>query len=116
MPAPPIDQLPLSGPVFHILLSLVDQDLHGYAIIKEVEARTSGGVRLTASTLYGAVARLLDGGLVAERAADAESPRRRTYRLTKAGRRLLEREAERLACAARWAAAKRLLPETKGSR
>jgi DNA-binding PadR family transcriptional regulator len=116
VPAPPIDQLPLSVPVFHILLSLVDQDLHGYAIIKDVEARTNGEVRLTASTLYGAVARLLDAGLVAELAADADSPRRRTYRLTKAGRRLLESEAERLARATRWAAAKRLLPETRGSR
>jgi DNA-binding PadR family transcriptional regulator len=116
MPAPPIDQLPLSVPVFQILLSLVDRDLHGYAIIKDVEARTEGEVRLTASTLYGATARLLDGGLIEERGADAATPRRRTYRLTRAGRRLLEREAERLARATRWAAAKRLLPQTRGSR
>ena len=51
MPAPPIDRLPLSVPAFHILLSLVDQDLHGYAIIKDIETRTEGEVRLTASTL-----------------------------------------------------------------
>ena len=116
MPAPPIDQLPLSVPVFQILLSLVDQDLHGYALIKDIEARTAGEVCLTASTLYGAVARLLEGGLVEELAADGQSPRRRTYRLTRAGRRLLEREAERLARATRWAAAKRLLPQTRGAR
>ena len=116
MPAPPIDQLPLSVPVFQILLSLVDRDLHGYALIKDIEARTEGEVRLTASTLYGAVARLLEGGLIDERAPGGESPRRRTYRLTRGGRRLLEREAERLARAAGWAAAKRLLPETRGSR
>jgi DNA-binding PadR family transcriptional regulator len=115
MPAPPVDQLPLSVPVFQILLSLVDRDLHGYALIKDIEARTEGEVRLTASTLYGAVARLLDGGLIDERAPDDDSPRRRTYRLTRSGRRLLEREAGRLARASQWAAAKRLLPQTRGS-
>ncbi len=116
MPAPPIDRLPLSVPAFHILLSLVGQDLHGYAIIKDIETRTEGEVRLTASTLYGAIARMLDAGLLEERDADGESPRRRTYRLTRAGRRLLEREAERLARAAEWAAAKRLLPQARGAR
>jgi DNA-binding PadR family transcriptional regulator len=116
MPAPPIDQLPLSVPVFQILLSLVDRDLHGYALIKDIEARTDGEVRLTASTLYGAVARLLEGRLIEERARDGQSPRRRTYRLTRGGRQLLEREAERLARAARWAAAKRLLAQPRGSR
>jgi DNA-binding PadR family transcriptional regulator len=115
MPAPPVDQLPLSVPVFQILLSLVDQDLHGYALIKDIDARTEGEVRLTASTLYGAVARMLDAGMLEER-ADSESPRRRTYRLTRVGRRLLERESERLARATEWAAAKRLLPQARGSR
>ena len=57
---------------------------------------------------------MLDAGLLEERDADGESPRRRTYRLTRAGRRLLEREAERLARAAEWAAAKRLLPQAQG--
>ena len=116
MPAPPIDQLPLSVPAFQILLSLVGQDLHGYAIVKDIETRTEGEVSLTASTLYGAIARMLDAGLLEERDADSESPRRRTYRLTRAGRRLLEREAERLARATGWAAAKRLLPQARGSR
>jgi len=111
--APPVDQLPLSVPVFQILLSLVDQDLHGYAIIKDIEARTDREVRLTASTLYGALARLLDAGLVGERAVAADQPRRRTYRLTRLGRDLLEREAARLARSTKWALAKRLLPEPK---
>ena len=108
--------LPLSVPVFQILLSLVGQDLHGYAIIKDIEARTGGEVRLAASTLYGAIAKLLDGRPHRGSAADGASPRRRTYRLTRAGRRLLEREAERLARASEWAAAKRLLPQARGSR
>lgn len=116
MPPPPIDQLPLSVPVFQILLSLVDHDFHGYAIIKDIEVRTDGEVSLTASTLYGAVARLLEAGLIEERHPPEGDPRRRTYRLARSGRRLLEREAERLSRATRWAADKRLLPSTRGAR
>ncbi|HVG85593.1 MAG TPA: helix-turn-helix transcriptional regulator [Vicinamibacterales bacterium] len=112
----PVDQLPLSVPVFHILLSLVDEDRHGYAIIRDIEGRTSGEVRLTASTLYGAVGRLLDARLIEELEPEAGHERRRLYRLTRAGRRLLEAEAARLARATGWAAAKRLLPNPRGAR
>ena len=113
MPPPPVDQLPLTVPVFQILLSLVDRDLHGYALIRDIESRTNGEVSLTASTLYGALARLLDAGLVAECPQEAGS-RRRSYRITKEGRALVRREAERLARATAWARDKRLLP--RGSR
>ena len=106
----PVDQLPLTVPVFQILLSLVDQDQHGYALIRDIDARTRGEVRLTASTLYGAVARLLDAGLIQELEPDAGRERRRPYRITRAGRAVLRREAERLARAADWAREKRLLP------
>jgi DNA-binding PadR family transcriptional regulator len=109
MAASPIDQLPLSVAVYQILLSLVDQDLHGYALIKDIEARTAGEVRLTASTMYGVLARLLEDGLVDEASPAAE--RRRRYRLTRTGRQLLRKEAGRLARAARWAADKRLVPD-----
>jgi DNA-binding PadR family transcriptional regulator len=108
MAASPIDQLPLSVAVYQVLLSLVDQDLHGYALIRDIDARTGGEVRLTASTMYGVLARLLEDGLVDEASPAAE--RRRRYRLTRAGRQLLRREAERLTRAARWAADKRLVP------
>src|SRR5689334_14564184 len=73
----------LSTQVFQILLSLADQDLHGYAIIQDVAERTDGEVRLTASTLYAAVKRLLDQGLIDEvssRTRD-DDPRRRYYHL-----------------------------------
>src|SRR3954447_22289935 len=77
----------ISPQVFHILLSLVDDDLHGYAIIQEVAARTGGELRLTASTLYAAMKRLLDTGWVEERAAGervdrgaVDAPRRRDRR------------------------------------
>lgn len=114
---------PLSTQVFHILLSLVDEDLHGYAIIQEVEGRTAGDVRLTASTLYAAMKRLLESGWIAERdrpAGAPNDPRRRYYRLTKLGRDVARGEARRLEQLAAMARAKRLLPplavSPKGSR
>ena len=110
MATPPVDQTPLTVPVFHILLSLVDQDLHGYGLIREIEQRSDGEVRLTASTLYGAIARMLDASLIEELEAEPGLQRRRTYRITPAGRSLIRREAARLERAAEWARAKRLLP------
>ena len=111
MPPPPVDQLPLTVPVFQILLSLVDRELHGYALIKDIDERTGGEVSLTASTLYGAVARMLDAGLI-EECPTNDKDRRRSYRITRAGRTLVRREAERLARAADWAREKRLLTRT----
>ena len=54
MPPPPVDQLPLTVPVFHVLLSLVDQELHGYALIKELRRRTGRG-SLRTGTVYAAL-------------------------------------------------------------
>jgi DNA-binding PadR family transcriptional regulator len=110
MPPAPVDQLPLSVAVFHILLSLVDCDLHGYALIKDIDQRTRGEVRLTAGTLYGAMARLLEASLIEELVPGPGEERRRKYRITRAGRTLLRREAERLERTADWARAKSLLP------
>ena len=115
----------ISPQVFHILLSLVDDDLHGYAIIQDVEARTGGELRLTASTLYAAMKRLLESGWIEERstlpAGAPDDPRRRYYRLTKLGREVARAEARRLEQLAAMARAKRLLPPLgiaapKGSR
>src|SRR6476620_5567707 len=77
--------LPLPPTTFHILLALVDEERHGYAIIQDVEARTAGELRLSAGTLYRSIARLVEQGLLAEvarRRAAADDPRRRYYRLT----------------------------------
>jgi DNA-binding PadR family transcriptional regulator len=104
---------PLSAQVFHILLSLVDDDLHGYAIIQEVAERTGGEVTLTASTLYAAIKRLLDAGWIEEttpRRRSSDDSRRRYYRLTAAGRQGARAEAERLERLAGLARAKRLIP------
>ena len=87
--------LPLTPAVFHVLLSLAEGDKHGYAILKEVESRTSGDVVLSTGTLYGIVKRLLADGLI--RASASGSDERRTaYRLTPFGRQVAIAEAERL--------------------
>jgi DNA-binding PadR family transcriptional regulator len=86
--------------MFHVLLALAGDDLHGYAILKEVELRTDGKVRLSTGTLYGIIKRLLNDGLIAElrsRPADSgDDERRRYYRLTSQGRQVASAEAERL--------------------
>ena len=57
---------PLTSPLFHVLLSLADDDRHGYAIMKDVEDRTDGAVRLSTGTLYGIIKRLLADGWIVE--------------------------------------------------
>jgi len=93
-------RLPLTPPVFHILLALADRDRHGYAILLDIARRTDGRVRLGTGTLYTALKRLLDEGLVEESAArpapDLDDQRRRYYRLTRRGREVLRAEAQRL--------------------
>ncbi|HLU25978.1 MAG TPA: PadR family transcriptional regulator [Longimicrobiales bacterium] len=110
----PRDLLPLSPAVFHILLSLVDGERHGYAIMRDVEERTGGEVRLGPGTLYGAIKRLLEQGVVEELeerpASDAGDERRRYYRLTGFGRQVVVAEAERLERLVRQAQAKKLVP------
>jgi DNA-binding PadR family transcriptional regulator len=90
--------LPCSVPQFHILLSLVDEDRHGYGIILEIAERTGGRLRLGTGTLYTAIAGLTADGLLArspQRRPD-EDERRRYYRLTPLGRAVLDAEVARL--------------------
>jgi len=92
--------LPLKPHWFHVLLSLADDDQHGYGIMQEVLDRTDGRVRLWPATLYGTLKRLMDEDLIAESgerpATDRDDARRRYYRLTKLGRRVLTAECRRL--------------------
>ncbi len=93
--------LPLTPLTFHVLLALADTNRHGYGIIKEVSSRTDGQMELEAGTLYAALKRMRDEGLIeiipsAERPASEDS-RRRTYRLTTFGRGVLQAESTRLA-------------------
>jgi DNA-binding PadR family transcriptional regulator len=108
------DRLPLNGADFEILLALADGERHGYAIMQEVAERSGGRTRLGPGTLYGAVKRLLAGGLIAETGgpvADDASHResRRYYRTTPLGREVAAAEAERLAALVRAAVGKKLL-------
>jgi DNA-binding PadR family transcriptional regulator len=91
---------PLTLVEFEILLSLASGDLHGYAVLQDIDRRTDGALNLRPGTLYRAMNRLLTTGLIAE-TADAErakeDPRRRTYRMTAEGRKVAAAEAARLA-------------------
>jgi DNA-binding PadR family transcriptional regulator len=96
----PISYIPLTEPTFYILLSLAPGKKHGYAIMKDVAELSRERVKLSTSTLYTAVGRLLDQGLI-ERLSDDEQDSgpglpRKSYALTALGRRVLEAEAVRL--------------------
>ena len=104
---------PLSPQAFHILLSLAaGEPMHGYAIIRDIRDRSGGELSLTASTLYAAIKRMLDAGLIAEVAATGETggAPRRCYRITAAGLRVARVDAERLSRLVAFARDKRLLP------
>ncbi len=93
--------LPLTAAVFHILLALSEGDKHGYGVIVDVRERTAGEVRLGTGTLYTAIKRLLERGLIEDCDApigDAENgeERRRYYTLTPLGHDVVQAEAERL--------------------
>jgi DNA-binding PadR family transcriptional regulator len=97
----PESHLPLSIPVHQILLSVAGRDRHGYAVIQDIRERTDGDVVLTASTLYGALSRMLTDGMINEVKSPKPKPedwdsRRRYYRITALGRAVARAEAHRL--------------------
>ncbi|MGH8722012.1 MAG: PadR family transcriptional regulator, partial [Burkholderiales bacterium] len=106
-PRDPADDLPLTPAVFHILLALANQDRHGYGIILDIAERTGGAMRLGTGTLYTAISRLLEQGLIEEPderpAEEDDDERRRYYRLTRFGRDVANAEAQRLAALVRMA-------------
>src|SRR5918995_1809580 len=106
--------LPLPPATFHILLALVDQERHGYAIIQDVEARTDGELRMSAGTLYRSIARMVEQGLISEvtkRRTAEDDERRRYYRITSFGTAVARAEMRRLAQLLRLARASGLSPE-----
>lgn len=109
----PEERLPLTPPVFHILLALTDGERHGYSIMQEVEASTNGIINMGPGTLYGSIKRMLAANLIEETdsrpdpALDDE--RRRYYRLTDFGQRVAVAEAQRLESAVGQARRKKLL-------
>ncbi len=108
------DLLPLPAATFHILLALIHEARHGYAIIQDVEARTDGALRMSAGTLYRSIARMVEQGLIAEvakRRMVADDERRRTYRITAFGTVVARAEMRRLSELVRLARASGLTPE-----
>ena len=105
--------IPLTPPVFHILLALSDGERHGYAIMQDVAFQTNDALLLGPGTLYGCLKRMLAAGLVEgsdERPDPAlDDSRRRYYRMTDMGQRVVRAEAERLENAVVAARARRLL-------
>ena len=102
---------PLPAAAFHILVSLVDEDLHGYEIMRRVEEQTGGRTRLGPGTLYSSIQALLEAGFISEVTSDdgASDERRRYYRLTAAGKKASREEAERMADLLRLARSKKIL-------
>lgn len=92
--------IPLKTHWFHIMLSLATGEQHGYGIMQEVLNRTTGKVRLWPATLYGSIKRLIEADLIEESderpAPEADDARRRYYRLTALGQRVLDAECDRL--------------------
>jgi DNA-binding PadR family transcriptional regulator len=111
-PSSPQELLPLTPPVFHILLALAAEERHGYGIMQDVARQTNDALQLGPGTLYGCLKRMLAAGMVEESdvrpdpALDDE--RRRYYRMTSLGKQVVRAEAQRLANAVTAAKACRL--------
>jgi DNA-binding PadR family transcriptional regulator len=97
---PPESFLPLPRDTFQILVSLADRDRHGYSVMQDVLERTDGALRLSPSSLYAAIRRLLEKELIEELTErpdpEHDDERRRYYRLTPIGRAVAVAEARRL--------------------
>ena len=100
-------RLPLSPAAFSILMALKDGERHGYAILREVSEQSDGAVKLLPGTLYNLLKRMLEDGWIEELDErpdpELDDERRRYYRLTGLGERVVNLEAERLAALVRTA-------------
>lgn len=112
----PENMLPLTPAVFHVLLALVEGERHGYAIMQDVTESTRSQIKMGPGTLYGTIKRLLEAGLIEESDErpdpELDDERRRYYRLTGLGERVVRAEALRYEQLARLARRKRLLGRT----
>jgi DNA-binding PadR family transcriptional regulator len=112
------DLLPLTPPVFHILVALSDGERHGYAIMRQVAADTDGTLQLGPGTLYGCLKRMLTATLIEESDErpdpELDDERRRYYRITDFGMRTVRAEAQRLATSLTAARTRRLLVRNPG--
>lgn len=110
---PPDSFLPLKPVVFQVLLSLAEQELHGYGLVQDIASRTSARLQLEPGNLYRSLRAMLDDGLIAESsrrpAPDLDDERRRYYRITPLGRKVAAAEAARLDELVREARARKLV-------
>ena len=110
----PESELPLTPVTLNILLALADEERHGYGIMLEVSDRTGGKMRIGPGTLYSSIKRLVEGRLIEESeerpAPESDDERRRYYRLTDFGRRVLAAEVGRLEATVRAARKKGAYP------
>jgi len=111
----PEEFIPLTPRTFHILLALKDGVEHGYAIMKEVDETSGGRVQIGPGTLYEAISRLVESGLLKEVSSPAafnkDKRRRRFYKLTSLGRKVMRLEAQRLAELVRYVRQEEVLAE-----
>jgi len=97
MKKPLLPERPMAPAVFHILIALADQPLHGYGIMLDIARRSDGKVKLSPGTLYGSIKLMLEEGLIEEIAAPAaDDERRRYYRITRDGRETARQEMARM--------------------
>jgi len=91
---------PVTPAMFHILLTLIDGERHGYSIMHEIERRPGAGPRIGPGTLYRSIKHLLEAGMIVESEVRPDpafdDQRRRYYQITDLGRRVAEMEARRL--------------------
>src|SRR5882672_12043292 len=109
----PEEMLPLTPAAFHVLMALADGERHGYAIMQEIAEHTDGRMKMGPGTLYGTIKRLLEAGLIEESDerpnAELDDERRRYYRLSGVGQRVVRAEAQRYADMAAVARGKKLI-------
>jgi len=109
------DHAPLTPLSMHILLALAEKDLHGYALMQAVREQSGDAVRPGTGSLYAAVQRLVDDGLLAVVPSDEQDARRgNAYRLTESGRRTAAADAARLRDVLSLAAEREIIPEAEG--
>jgi len=109
------DLLPLPPATFHILIAVADDDRHGYAIIQDIAARTSGELQMSAGTLYRSIQRMQEQGLIVESRhrpdPEEDDERRRYYQITTFGTAVARAEARRLTDLVKLARARGIAPE-----
>lgn len=114
-PPAPESFLPLSAPIFHMLLALMEGERHGYALKREILRRTDGTLNLGSGALYGNINRMLEQGWI-EESGERPDPhlddeRRRYYRITQTGRRVAAAETSRMRSLVRLAESRLKLSE-----